>query len=107
MTIPQLYRKLADVTEENEALRAENASLRAENSALKQQVPAEQKQWFSCKEASAFINMSVGWLNKDRITDPPVVPFTKAGHRKVFYDRKDLVAFLDAKKSRKKRGQSI
>jgi len=92
VTIPQLYRELADLTEENEALKAEVASLRAENSALKQQVPAEQKQWLTPAEAAKFIGVKDTFFRNNR-HKPDAIPFRKDGHRSIYYHRDELIKY--------------
>ena len=92
MTIPELLRELADVTEENEALRAENASLRAELEATKQHVPAEQQQWFTPAEAAKFIGVKETFFRNNR-NKPDAIPFRKDGHRSIYYHRDELIKY--------------
>ncbi len=103
MTAPDLLRQLADCMDEKEALRVEVESLKAELQAVKMKVPAEEKRWFTNDEAAKFIGRSPAFLNKDRMLAVPIIPFSKHGHRTVKYDRVDLEAYSEARRTKKGR----
>lgn len=92
MTAPDLLRQLADCMEARDRLEAENASLRAELEATKQQVPAEQKQWFTPAEAAKFIGVKETFFRNNR-NKPDAIPFRKDGHRSIYYHRDELIKY--------------
>ncbi len=101
MTTPQLYRAIADLTEKLEAITEENEALKIKLQEVTAKVPTEEKRWFTNEEAAKFIGRSQGFLNKDRMLSPPTIPFSKHGHRTVKYDRADLEAYTEARRSKK------
>lgn len=103
MTVSQLHRELADLVERVEQLQAENDMLKAELQAVKMKVPTEEKRWFTNDEAAKFIGRSPAFLNKDRMLAVPTIPFSKHGHRTVKYDRADLEAYSEARRTKKGR----
>lgn len=113
MTVPETLRQLASALEENETLKGRVSELEAELQMLKTKVPTEEKQWFTVKEAARFIGRSDTFLHKDRMDRDekgkklPLIPFRKDGHRSVLYSRSDLQAFVEARKGKGKKIQSI
>lgn len=98
---PALLRQLADCMDEKEALRAEVEALKAELQAVKMKVSTEEKRWFKNDEAAKFIGRSPAFLNKDRMLAVPKIPFSKHGHRTIKYDRADLEAYSEARRTKK------
>lgn len=103
MTVSQLHREVADMVDKIEALELENAALKSELQATKAKVPTEEKRWFKNDEAAKFIGRSPAFLNKDRMLDIPTIPFSKHGHRTVKYERADLEAYSETRRTKKGR----
>ena len=108
MTAPDLLRQLADCMEEKDALRVEVEALKAELQAVKMKVPTEEQRWFKNKDAAKFIGMSEAFLNKDRMdrdevgkAKSPIIPFSKQGYKIIVYDRADLEAYIESRRSKK------
>ena len=99
MTIPELLRELADLTEEYEALKAESAALRAELEATKREVPSEQQQFFTTEEAGKFLGKKASFLRNNR----HLIPYRKDGHRTVIYNREDLIRYAESNTTKSRR----
>ena len=100
MTIAELHREIARLVEENERLASMIDTLTTENADLKTRPTAEQKTWYTSREAAAFIGRSPAWLDKDRMLDKPTIPYTKHGYRTVRYHVTDLETY-NARKLRR------
>ena len=105
-----MLRQLADLVEKIEVLEAENAALKSELQAVKMKVPTEEQRWFKNKDAAKFIGMSEAFLNKDRMdrdevgkAKSPIIPFSKQGYKIIVYDRADLEAYIESRRSKKGR----
>lgn len=61
------------------------------------QSDSQEKRYLSTRECAAAFGLSKGLLDMDRCTRKYGVPFIKVG-KKVLYDRKDIEAFLAARK---------
>jgi hypothetical protein len=98
LTVPDLYRKIADLTEQNEALAATVQELEAELAGLR---GIQEKVWYTPIEAAAYLGMAVNSLKNDRVRKEPRIPFHKNGPKLVLYRREDLDAAISAKVRKK------
>lgn len=99
MTAPDLLRQLADCMEAKERLEDEVARLTRELAAAKAARHTDGQEWFSNKQAAAFIGLSEGWLNQDRRSKSKKIPSYKPTGKNVKYRREDLEKFLELKRS--------
>ncbi len=100
MTTADLYKELARLAEENAALQQCNAALQTELASRKLFADPV-KEWFTVKEAAELIKRSPAFLDKDRMREMPVIPYTKEGYRTVRYHISDLQDYNDARKLRR------
>jgi len=101
MTVPELFRMLADETEKRQAAEAEIERLRAEleeaRAAVQKVVPS---QMFDTSGAALYLGISPSFLEKDRMNNPPRISYVKVSPRAIRYAKADLDAYKDNRKKR-------
>ena len=91
-------RQMADLIDENEALRSRVIVLESELQKVKSSPVKEEQEWYSPVEAAKYIGREKCFLARDRMKRKPDIPCARHGHRTLRYNKADLDAWISSKR---------
>ncbi|MHB8121443.1 MAG: helix-turn-helix domain-containing protein [Desulfuromonadaceae bacterium] len=89
---------MADLIDENEALRNRISVLESELQQVKSKPVNEEPEWYTPTEAAKYIRCKKTFLGRDRAKKKPEIPHSRLGHRTLRYNKVDLDAWIASKR---------